>query len=158
MSRYPIKIEFSKLGCAQTKSLFRQYNSEGEHDLEEWRKIFVDTMDPTQYAGAMALLGSWKDWGSFKRQWRGFDREILPEWLEEMEVKIRSTGIRSLILQAEDPEKPNASAARFLAEAGYEKPKMGRPSKDAIKRQAKIEARVLSSWDEDFDRVKKAND
>jgi len=62
-----------------SKALFKQHNSQGTEDLDEWRKRFVAIADPTEYQGGIELCGSWNDWQAFKRNWPTFKNTILIE-------------------------------------------------------------------------------
>lgn len=133
-----------------SRKLFIQYHEDGTEDLDEWRKIFVETRDPTEYRGALALVDTWKEWQRWKRDWPIFANKIIPEWLEEMEVLMRSEAIRSIV-EKTSTEMP---AARFIAEGKYNPKQAGRPSKAAIKREARIEAGITSEAEDDVARVK----
>ncbi len=134
-----------------TRKLFKQFHLGGKEDLDKWRKTFIETLDLTEYAGAIILVGSWKEWQRWKKDWPVFRNDILPEWLDEMEVKIRSLAIMSLCKQAET-EKGTA-AAKWLAEGRYKPSVAGRPSNKEITRQAKIAAHVQEEVDDEVDRV-----
>lgn len=134
-----------------TRKIFKQFTDTGTEDLNEWRKVFVDICDPTEYEGAIALVGTWGEWLRFKREWPAFNNTILPEWLDEVEVKIRSLAVKNLCGQAKDPK--GAAAAKWLAEGRYIPKQAGRPSKTQIEKEARIQARVSSETDDDVARV-----
>lgn len=139
-------------GRAATMSLFRQYNKKGKEDLDQWRKRFVDTLDPTEYEGAMTLLGSWKDWLRFKKSWPSFQKLHLNDWLEEIEVRLRSQALRSLALQALTSQ--GTSAAKFIAEGKYKVRKNGRPSNEEVQGNLRKESAIEREVAEDIARVK----
>ena len=135
-----------------SKALFKQHNSQGTEDLDEWRKRFVAIADPTEYQGGIELCGSWNDWQAFKRNWPTFKNTILIEWLAEIEVKLRSEAISNLCAQALDPK--GSAAAKWIAEGRYKARKPGAPSKAEVERQTKIQARVLDEVQDEIARVK----
>jgi len=140
------------MSLSPTKALFKQYNSKGKEDLEDWRRRFVAIADPTEYQGGIELCGSWNEWQAFKRNWPTFKHTILIEWLAEVEVKLRSEAISNLCSQALDPK--GSAAAKWIAEGRYKPKKVGAPSKAEIERQAKIQARVFDEVQDEIARVK----
>ena len=134
-----------------TRRLFKQYDDAGKEDLSVWRDAFVEICDPTEYEGALALVGSWDEWLRFKREWPEFRDVILPRWLDEVEVRIRSGAVKNLCAQAKDPK--GAAAAKWLAEGKYIPKQAGRPSKSQIEKEARVQARVANETDDDVARV-----
>lgn len=136
-----------------TKQQFKQYNPKGKEDLDKWRQIFVETGDPTEYEAALQLVGSWAAWQKFKKDWPFFKNQILPEWLTELEIRLRSKAIRKMVASADDDL--NTAAMRWIAEGKY-KPDDKRTA--AVKRQEQaIKKGVATEIDEDVRRVSEAN-
>lgn|SRR3990167_6623607 len=130
-----------------TRKLFKEYHPEGSLSIEDWHKTFIECADPTEYKAAMLLAGSWEEWERFKREWHVFKNEILPAWLAEVEVRIRSDAILHVIGQATD----DPVSARWIAEGKYKpsKPK----TKVATETEKKIRKRVADTAQEEIDRV-----
>jgi len=139
------------MALPKTKNLFKQYNPKGKEDLADWRRRFIEIADPTEYRGAIELLGSWNDWQAFKRNWPTFKNKILIDWLAEVEVKLRSEAISNICEQALSDK--GTTAAKWLAEGKYKIRRPGAPSKVEIARQAKIEARLDDDVQADIARV-----
>lgn len=139
-----------KISRLPTKALFKQYSDTGTEDLDEWRVKFVEIGDPTEYEAAIALAGSWKEWCRFKKEWKYFAKVILPEWLVEVEIKLRSKAIGTLrtAATAGDPV-----SAKFLAEGKHIPKTAGRPSKDEVERQAKIAAGIEDEEKAELERI-----
>lgn len=117
--------------------------------LKSASKIYLESNDPTEYAVAMTLVKSWDHWlrlvnskkvGPFIKQLR-----------DELEVKLRSEAIREMAKISTEGVK-GISAARWLAEGSW-KGKRGRPKKAEVERQMKIDAKIQSEVDEDFNRI-----
>lgn len=137
-------------GRKPSKKLFKQFSEDGIYDLDEWRRTFVELSDPTEYLAAIQLLGSWAEWQRMKHDWKGFREQIIPEWLAEVEVKLRSQSIKHVISKSEN----DSNAARWLAEGKYkEKRAPGKPSAAEVERAAKIEAGIDKAIDDDIRRV-----
>lgn len=98
--------------------------------LGDWRKVYVEVGDPTDYKAALVLIGSWEHWQLLVDNPRF--RAELESWRKEVEVKLRSEAIDHLKRHARDPK--GTAAAKWLAEAGFNgeqvKRKPGRPKKD----------------------------
>ena len=135
-----------------TRKLFKQFNPEGVEDLQDWRERIVAVCDPTEYMAAIELVGSWAEWQRFKREWPHFRENILPEWLAEVEVKMRSEAVRNVIMKSTS----DAGAAKWLAEGRYSPARKGRPSKAEVEKQAKIQARIDDEVNDDLERVRQS--
>ena len=139
-------------GVPKTRKLFIQFDPEGEYDLDEWRKVFVDIADPTEYDAAITLIGSWDEWKKLKQYWPWFRDVCLPAWLEEVEIKLRSQAVKHIIKQS---KKDNGTAAaRWVAEGRYACRKPGKPTNAEIERQARIHAGVEEEVADDIERVR----
>jgi hypothetical protein len=111
--------------------------------LSDWRKKYVEIADPTGYEAAMELLGDWEHWLLLTKA-PGF-AAALKEWNEEVDVKLRSEGVKQLRKQAKLPT--GTAAAKVLAgiEGKKAKPKAEEPgeSEKEIKRRTSDDARRL---------------
>lgn len=141
-----------------TKKIFKQFHPGGTEDLDEWRQIFVDTCDPTEYTAALQLTGSWAEWQRFKKEWPGFSGVILPEWKVEQEIKIRSDAIRSVVLDAtSEKSKSAASSAKWLAEGRFDSRPVGRPDSKRVAHESKVNDQLAREIEEDIARVQESS-
>ena len=144
----------SNVGRKTTKNAFKEFNPEAEHSLEEWRKIFVDIGDLTEYRAAIELVGTWRGWQELKAGWQQFRDLILVEWLEEVEVKLRSENLQKIITCAR--EDPNSVAAKWIAEGKYRKTTdtafIGAED-DAPKPKSRTEKNATKEEQEEYNRV-----
>lgn len=93
--------------------------------LEEWRKVYVDVADPTDYKAMKVLLGDWEHWKLIVE-----NQTIAPivgQWRDEVNVKLKSEGIAAIRKLAATKD----SAAKTLMSNEWDKTqaKRGRPSK-----------------------------
>lgn len=126
---------------------FKQYRLGGTEDLNEWRARFVATMDPTEYAGAIELLGSWSSWEEMKRLWPHFAENILPEWKDEQEVLIRSIAVKTI------QSSKNTNDQKWIAEAKWKDKKPGAPTIVEKQRRSIVEDNISG----DIERVRSVN-
>ena len=148
-----------------TRALFVELTTDKEMEekypprctLKEAHDLYMEIADPTEYEFAKALLDS--DYTTFWDQWRRIANMpdflvFLTKWREELDVKIRSTAIRSLMDISASDDKGSAVASKWLAEKGYAKRKgAGRPSSEEIERERHIAAALTSTVEEDANRI-----
>lgn len=161
-------IEKSRLvdtmGRPLTQSLFLEigYSEYAVYTLKEFdyeykdklypslKKLYLKEEDPTEYVFAEKHLLGWQHW---KRLCENkLVRKHVDEWREELELKIRSQAIRDMMSLCAS-ENGNFSAAKFLADRGWEKRAAGRPSKAEKERQDRIEDRIQAEFAADVARL-----
>lgn len=123
--------------------------------LPSLRTAYILDEDPTGYTTAMNLLGSWEHWQKIFSTKR-FSEE-LSKWQEELDVRLRSKAIQALKDTALQEGAKGTAAARYLADAGYNgaSKKRGRPTKEEVARERKIQAGITSELAEDEERILK---
>ena len=88
------------------------------------KQRYLDCMDPTGYEFANRWLLGWKHWKVLHDS--SFLAAHFKEWEEEMEVKVRSEAILSIM---DMPD--NFQAVKYIADKGYEKKgNAGRPKRE----------------------------
>lgn len=106
-------------GDGSTKPVFK---------LADWRKVYVDIADPTDYEAAMVLIGNWEHWLALVENKR-FYAELV-KWRQEVDVKLKSAAIKNLVKQSKSDK--GTAAAKWLAEHGYaDKAKKTKKQEDA---------------------------
>ncbi len=118
------------------------------------KKIYLECMDITEYKAAMALLGDWDHWKRLlnNKQIRSF----IDAWREELEVKLISQGLSTIVVASLEESNTGLSAAKFLAKRewkdGTDK-KRGRPSKEEVAKERRIQAAVTKKTEDDALRI-----
>lgn len=92
--------------------------------------------DPTEYAFAKAHFGSWASWRTFSE--REDVRSVIGQWREELQVKLRYESLARIMEAAQGDTRDALSANKYLYEnlSQEDKGKVGRPSKEAITKEA----------------------
>ncbi len=156
-----------ELGRYRTLSLFCEFDSKGyeqyftlsNEDREIDGKIYISVykkymeyfhVPGQEYDFANEVLGGWKHWCRLCANAQLYKEIAL--WREEMDIKLRSTAIKSLINTSFENNAAGANAAKWLAEKGYEL-KRGRPSKAEREGYLKQEEKLKDVVDEDLERV-----
>ena len=142
-----LEIGYSDFAIYTLKEFDHEYNGKLYPSL---KKLYLKEEDPTEYAFAEKYLLGWQHWK------RLCDNKVIAkhieEWREELELKIRSQAIRDMQSLCAS-ESGNFSAAKFLADRGWEKRSAGRPSKAEKERHLRIEERISEEFSADIKRM-----
>lgn len=98
-------------------------------------RLYVETNDPTEYEFATKYFASWSHWKMVREcNWFKPHYDLMKE---ELEVKIRADALAHLRRTRNDP-KNAVQVNKYLLEKGWleKEDKRGRPSKEAIKKEA----------------------
>lgn len=114
------------------------------------KKLFLETSDPTEYIFATKHLAGWDHWQKICAN--KVLAQHVNKWRYELELKLRSEGIQWVIKSARS--KQNWLAAKFLAEKGWETRIAGRPSKEEVERELKIQADIDNEYSDDLERIR----
>ena len=125
--------EFDKDGCVSFKNLFLSFN------------------DPSGYRFAKEVLGSYEHWLRLCSQ--KWFKPHLDGWIEELEVKLASEGLKQIKGIADGEGQQALAAAKFLVNKGWETTR-GRPKKSDIDRAARVKAGIEAAVEEDLDRIR----
>tara|TARA_R110002096_G_scaffold59147_4_gene148519 strand:- start:578 stop:1072 length:495 start_codon:yes stop_codon:yes gene_type:complete len=101
-----------------------------------------------EYDFANKYFLNWKQWERICRNKRL--RKDIDEWREELEVKLRSQGIK-LAIDAADGG--NYQAAKWMAEGGFARKVAGRPSKASVEQSIAIDKRLYNEYEQDIQRL-----
>lgn len=116
------------------------------------KKVFMGYKDPTEYAFAMAVFNSWDHWKKLQN-----NKNLtchFNSWREELEIALRSEGIRTLRNMTSRNDSTGYNAAKFLAEKGWEKDARGKRKTVKDKdRDSRIVAEAIKSIDDDLARI-----
>jgi hypothetical protein len=138
----------------QLKAGFKPlYTLKGKKGYEDLHDVYMQESDPTEYQFALRAFGSWSHFKKMESlEWF---RKHLMVWRDELEVKLRSEGIKELSKAAKEGTR-GISAAKYLAERGWEK-KRGRPSKEEVERERSIRAQMEEELADDAARLTLVN-
>ena len=113
------------------------------------RNLYMECADPTEFEFANKYFLGWQHWKRIVEN-KLVKREVA-EWREELELKLRCQGIRSVMQNA---EKGGFQSAKWLVDRGWDTRAAGRPSKDEIEREKKFQARANDEFSADVIRLK----
>ena len=102
------------------------------YTLKDWKDVFLDCRDPSEYQPAQLLLGDWEHWLEVRNH--ALIKPHVDKWQAELEVKLRSEAIQQMKSHAKQPG--GTAAAKWLADKGYAaegvKKAVGRPKKEEV--------------------------
>jgi hypothetical protein len=131
---------------------FAVYSIDQDEDYEyngkvypSLKRLYLECGDPTEYSFAQKYLLGWKHWQRLKAN-KVLNKRF-SEWEEELEVKLRSEGVREAIEQAKGG---TFQAAKWVADRGWDKRAAGRPSKEEIEKESRIQDRIDDEYKEDI--------
>lgn len=117
------------------------------------KKLYLASEDPTEYRFAKEHLINWAHWKRLNAN--KMLKDHFDEWREELEVMLRSEGIASILEMTADGE--NFQASKWIADRGWEKRGAGRPSKQEVDRESRIQSRISEELTADIERMEKFN-
>jgi hypothetical protein len=117
------------------------------------RRIYLQIADPHEHEFAMRVFKSDQQWKAVCSSTK--IRDHVDEWRQALELKLKSEGaaiLRDMALHGAGPQA--IQAARWLAEGGWKtKATKGRPSKDEVSRQVKVEVGIAKTLEADAERI-----
>ncbi len=112
------------------------------------KRLYLEIADPTEYEFANTYLLNWKHWQRLCEN--KLLRKYIDEWRDELEVKLRSRGVKDIMGSASEG---NYQAAKWLADRGWSTRGAGRPSKAEVEREKRIQAGIADEYEADVIRL-----
>lgn len=152
------------MGRPLTQGLFLEigYGEYAVYTLKDWdhaykgvsypslKRLYLKEEDPIEYDFAEKHLLGWQHWK--RLQENKILRKHIDEWREELELKLRSQGVREMLNLCAS-EQGNFSAAKYMANKEWEKRAPGRPSKAEKERALKMDERLNDEYGADIKRL-----
>lgn len=110
------------------------------------RRLYLEMSDPTEYHFAIKYLWGWDHWLRITAN-KALLEEI-EKWREELEVKLRAVGVRSII----SASGMSFNAAKWVADGKWTL-RRGRPSKEELEKERSIRERVAKEVESDSERI-----
>lgn len=140
-----LELNYSHMAIYTLKDEDYEYNGKLYPSL---KRLYLEEEDPTEYIFATKYLLGMKHWLRICD-----NKQFTPhaeEWRFELELKLRAKGIRELIKSS---KKGSQSAAKWLAEKGWSDRPAGRPSKEEIEREKRIQMHIRDDFEDDMKRL-----
>jgi hypothetical protein len=114
------------------------------------KRLYLEMEDIPEYNFANTYFYSWNHWQRISNNKE--IKKFVDEWRNELELKLRSQSIRTILDMTSDER--GFQAAKYVAEKGWEKGQVGRPKKDTSEQDAKQEKRLHNEFAQDVARLK----
>lgn len=150
MNRPITQSLFLEIGYTDT-ALYTLKDDDFEYNgrqLPSIKKLYMDIADPTEYEFATTCLLGWQHWQRICEN--KALRKHIDEWRDELEVMLRSRGVKAAIAQA---TSGSYQAAKWLADRGWDTRGAGRPTKADVDREVKIQAAMKNEYSDDVVRL-----
>ncbi len=159
-----IKEDENLRGSIEDTSSPRNYSplfSLKDYDLEKdgiiypsLKQIYMsyDHVPGLEYEFAMDVFNSWDHWNKLANDTIPAIKSAIKEWREELDIKLKAQSLKALIQTSRLDDVKGFNAAKYLAEKGYA-PQRGRPSKDEVEREKRIQAGVNKDLEADMERL-----
>lgn len=118
--------------------------------LAEAKEQYLAFKDPTGYEFSKEVLGGWQHWKAIKES--VVLAPIIAEWEEELEVYLRATALKEI---GSLSREGHFQASKFLMDRGWDTRKAGRPSKEEVTRETRVQAKMKDEWNKDIIRIKR---
>lgn len=105
-----------------------------------------------EYEFALDVFNSWDHWVKLAHETIPAIKDEIKAWREELDIKIKAKTLKAMIIASMDNDAKGVNAAKYLAEKGY-LAKRGRPSKEEVERERKIQAGVNKELETDMERI-----
>lgn len=157
-------------GAARTQSLFVETSYETKGEFAQYtlksrdcvyrgkkypsiKRLFLEMEDPTEYNFAYEYFLDWDHWQQIKKN--NLIAKFMEGWQEELEIRLRAQGVKAMFDMALDDAKPNFQATQFLAKGGWTDRPAGRPSKEMVKKETRIQAKIMGEFSDDLKRMRR---
>ena len=143
---------FLEIGYQEDKAVYTLKDQDHEYKGNTYpslKRLFLEMEDVTEYEFANKYLLGWSHWKRMNEN--KALRKHFEEWREELELRLRAQGIRAIIDQSADEK--GFQAAKYLAEKGWDKKQVGRPSKHDKLREERMQAKLDDEFKGDVVRL-----
>ncbi len=130
----------------RTYVLYTWNTVDHEDGYKSLHRLYMDAADPTEVYVALNYFENWEHWQRLCRT--TWFKPIVEEWRYELELRIKSKALASIMEVAKGEAKNTFDAQKLLLSGAWkekEGPAKGRPTKQRIKEEA--EALFQSSQD-----------
>lgn len=145
-----LEIGYNEDALFTLKGYDHEYNGKTYPSL---KRLYLESSDPTEYTFATKYLADWDHWQKICAN-KALALHI-NKWRYELELKLRAEGVERVLKSARS--KGNWLAAKFLAEKGWEQRTAGRPSKEDVDRELKIQTDLQNEFEDDIARLRLVN-
>lgn len=149
-----LKGLFYEMTLADKSSVLYTLKRQEHKGFPSFYEFYMQEMDPTEYRFATTYLESWDHWRQLLTC--NWFKPYIEVWREELQLKLASEALTRIMREASSERKESFAANKYLLEKGWahkSADKVGRPSKEAIKQEARRMVQDNSRINEDYSRI-----
>lgn len=143
-----LEIGYTDFAVYTLKDEDHNYNGKVYPSL---KRLYLEHEDPVEYDFATTYLLGWDHWQRLNEN-KLIAVEI-DKWRNELELKLRSQAFRDILDMT--AEEKSFQAARWLADKGWVKGPVGRPSKKQKEKEDAFEEKIKNEYGADILRLAK---
>lgn len=140
-----LELGYSDYAIYTLKDIDWQLNGKNYPSL---KRLYLEMEDPTEYDFATTYLLNFRHWQRICENKQ--IRIHIDEWRDELEYKLRSKAVKGIM---ESAKQGNFQAAKWFADRGWISRGAGRPSKEEVEREKKIQAGLDGEYKDDVIRL-----
>lgn len=141
-----LEIGYTEFSVFTTKDSDYEYNGKVYPSL---KRLYLEMEDVGEYEFATTYLLGWSHWQRMCSNKQIY--KYIEEWREELELKLRSRAIKAVYDKIGTEQGINA--AKWIAEKGWDKKSVGRPSKQEEAREKRLQEDLDVDFAGDWQRV-----
>lgn len=111
------------------------------------KRLYLECEDPGEYEFANKYLANWSAWERICAN--KLFKKMVDEWRKELEIKLRSKGIKQMMEKADT----SPMAAKWLADKGWVAKEAGRPKQSDVDAKAEQLAKESNDFSADIKRL-----
>jgi hypothetical protein len=138
-----LEIGYSKDAIYTLQGEDRSYKGKKYKSI---KKIYLSMEDPIEYDFATKNFYDWEQWQRIQG-----NKLILPyieEWRNELDLKLRSRAFKQILDTTQSEQ--GMVAKKWIADKGWLKNSVGRPSKASIQQDKAYKAKVKNEYESDI--------
>lgn len=161
MGRFRTQSLFWELRMKEETEKYPPIFSLKDYDLEKdtivypsLKQIYMsyDHIPGYEYEFAIDVFNSWDHWNKLANDTIPAIKSVIKDWREELDIRLKAQALKSLILTSRLDDVKGFNAAKYLADKGYA-PQRGRPSKEEVEREKRIQAGTSKELEDDMKRL-----
>ena len=137
-----LELEYGKHETA-VYTLSDEHKTYKGKEYPSLKKLYLEMEDPVEYEFATKYLLGWRHWQRLLNN--QLVRPYIEEWRDELNLKLRSKAFKEILDRSKTEQ--GTTANKWIADKGWIKNEVGRPSKADIEQEKAYRANVLHDYE-----------
>lgn len=140
-----LELHYTPQAVYTLKEIDHEYNGKIYPSI---KRLYLEEEDPTEYNFASKHFLGWKHWARLSET--RVLRPYVREWRDELEYKLRSKAVKQIMDSALGG---SFQAAKWFMDRGWVNRAPGRPSKEELEREKRIQENLKDEYSADVIRL-----